>query len=154
MKRLTLFLAGLALSLAPAYAQDGVAEAAAEVRASVAKMQSPRTPCNGGKEAFRDFSAKFSTDSAFMASRLRLAPAVQEQFAELLVPASFTAREPYEKTDDNGAKDWFYQFWGPELQFAKVYLTCSWVDSFYTHVFEWTRLKDGLWYLTNIDPGE
>lgn len=129
------------------------AEARAEVKASIAKMQRATTPCNGGKEVFKDFIVQFNADSAFMESRLRITPAEREEFGAVVALGQFEAKMPFLKKDGD-TEDYFYQFWGPELQFAKVYLTCSWVDSFYTHVFEWTRGRDGLWYLTHIDPGE
>lgn len=149
MKRIIFLLAAVAMTLSM-YAQTGNAAAIQEVKASVAKIESAKTPCNSGKEPFKDFIQKFNTDSAFMASRIKLPAKQAEEFKGLLHPGSFQAMEPYER-DNEGTPDWFYQVWGPEIQFGKVYLTCSWVDSFYTHIFEWTRGAGGLWYLTAID---
>lgn len=144
MKRITT----LALILVMACAAFTVnAQTAAEVNATVKKMMSASTPCNQGTEPFKEFIAKFSTDKDFMESRLRLSEQQRQEYADLLVPSNFTAKVPFAKDDDE-----YYQSWG-ELQFAKAYLECGWVDSYCTHTFEFVR--DGQkWYLAKIVPGE
>lgn len=140
MKTLLLRIAVLALSLLPLCAQ---AQTPAEVLASVKKMEAAASPCNQGAEPFRQFIAKFNTDSTFMASRLLLDDAKKAKYAALLVPGNFEARKPFAK---NGEQ--FYQAWG-ETQRNKVYLDCGWVDSYVEHIFEFVR-KGEKWYLGNI----
>lgn len=119
------------------------AQTAADVEATNKKMMAASTPCNQGPEPFKDFIAKFSTDEAFMNSRLKLSDAEREKYAAVLVPSEFTAKKPFPKDGD----EW-YQAWG-ELQFAKAYLMCGWVDSFVDYIFEFTR-QNGQWYLSKI----
>ncbi len=119
------------------------AQTAADVEATVKKMQAASTPCNQGPEAFKDFIAKFSTDRDFMNSRLKLSDAQRTKYAYLLEPSNFTAKTPFAKDGDE-----YCQQWG-ELQFGKAYLECGWVDSYVTHIFEFTR-SAGKWYLSTI----
>lgn len=119
------------------------AQTASEVEASVKRMMSASTPCNQGPEAFKNFIAKFSTDKSFMESRLKLSPEQREKYAKILEPEEFTAKNPFSKDGE----EW-YQAWG-ELQFAKAYLMCGWVDSYVEYVFEFFRIN-GKWYLANI----
>ena len=138
----------LFLSLIAVFAFSIKAQTAAEVQATVKKMENASTKCNGAPEAFKTFIAQFSTDKDFFNSRLQLTDEEKTKYAEILVPENMTAKEPYEKDDDM-----YYQAWG-ELQYNKAYLDCGWVDSFVTHTFEFTRGKGGKWYLTHIVPGE
>lgn len=119
------------------------AQTAQEVKESVAKMESKSALCNKGPEAFNTFIAQFSTDEEFMKSRIKLDEAQSTEFAELLIPSNFTAKEPFAKDDDM-----YYQSWG-ELQYQKTYLYCGWVDSYTTHTFHFERI-DGKWYLYRI----
>lgn len=73
------------------------AQTADEVNASVKKMESAATDCNQGAEPFRSFIAKFSTDKDFMESRLKISDSQRSQFADLLTPATFTAKTPFDK---------------------------------------------------------
>ena len=123
------------------------AQTAEEVQATVKQMESSSALCNKGPEAFKTFIAKFSTDEEFMKSRIKLDDAQREEFANLLVPSNFTAKEPFAKDGDM-----FYQSWG-ELQYQKTYLDCGWVDSFVTHTFQFERFG-GKWYLANIIADE
>lgn len=123
------------------------AQTAKEVQATVAKMESSSALCNKGPEPFKTFIAKFSTDEEFMKSRLKLSEAQSTEFADLLVPSNFTAKEPFEKDGDM-----YYQSWG-ELQYQKTYLDCGWVDSYVTHTFLFERF-DGKWYLHRIIADE
>lgn len=123
------------------------AQTAKEVQATVAKMESSSALCNKGSEPFKTFIAKFSTDEEFMKSRLKLSEAQSTEFADLLVPSNFTAKEPFEKDGDM-----YYQSWG-ELQYQKTYLDCGWVDSYVTHTFLFERF-DGKWYLHRIIADE
>ncbi len=129
------------------FAMSVNAQPAAEIEATVKKMENPATPCNKAPEAFNSFIKKFSTDEAFMKSRISLPEKELTDFAEVLKPENMTAKLPYEKDGDE-----FYQSWG-ELQYNKAYLECGIVDSYCTHTFEFTR-KGGLWHLTHIVPGE
>lgn len=123
------------------------AQTAKEVKETVAKMESKTALCNKGPEAFNTFIAKFSTDEEFMNSRIKLSDAQRTEFAELLVPSNFTAKEPFEKDGDM-----YYQSWG-ELQYQKTYLDCGWVDSYVTHTFQFERF-DGKWYLHKVIADE
>lgn len=123
------------------------AQTAKEVQATVAKMESSSVLCNKGPEPFKTFIAKFSTDEEFMKSRLKLSEAQSTEFADLLVPSNFTAKEPFEKDGDM-----YYQSWG-ELQYQKTYLDCGWVDSYVTHTFLFERF-DGKWYLHRVIADE
>lgn len=123
------------------------AQTAKEVQATVAKMESSSALCNKGPEPFKTFIAKFSTDEEFMKSRLKLSEAQSTEFADLLVPSNFTAKEPFEKDGDM-----YYQSWG-ELQYQKTYLDCGWVDSYVTHTFLFERF-DGKWYLHRVIADE
>ena len=82
-----------------------------------------------------------------MKSRLKLSEAQSTEFADLLVPSNFTAKEPFEKDGDM-----YYQSWG-ELQYQKTYLDCGWVDSYVTHTFLFERF-DGKWYLHKVIADE
>lgn len=138
----------IALTMLLGIAVSSNAQTAAEVKATDAKMMAAKTPCNGAPEAFKTFIAKFSTDAEFLNSRLALTDEQREKYADLLVPANFTAKTPFDKDGEE-----YYQAWG-ELQYNKVYLCCGWVDSYDTHTFEFTRGKGGLWTLSKIVPGE
>ncbi len=124
------------------------AQTAAEVNATQKKMLAASTPCNGAPEAFKTFIEKFSTDKDFMDSRISVTADQREKYADLLVPANFVAKAPYDKDGET-----LYQSWG-ELQYNKVYLCCGIVDEYDTHTFEFTRDKKGLWTLSKIVPGE
>ncbi len=144
MKIKSLFIAVLA------FLMGGVAmsaQTAKEVQATVAKMESGSALCNKGAEPFKTFIAKFSADEEFMNSRIKLSDAQRTEFADLLVPSNFTAKEPFEKDGDM-----YYQSWG-ELQYQKTYLDCGWVDSYVTHTFMFERL-DGKWYLHKVIADE
>lgn len=138
------FLALLAIGAAVLGAQ---AQTAAEVEATQKKMMAKTTPCNQGPEPFSQFIAKFNTDPQFMAERLAVSDAEKEKFAGVLAPGNFEAKKPFAKDGDE-----YYQSWG-ELQFAKAYLDCGWVDSYVTHTFEFVR-RDGKWYLGKVVAGE
>lgn len=144
MKIKSLILAVVAIFLGIASAN---AQTAQEVKETVAKMESKTALCNKGPEAFNTFIAKFSTDEEFMKSRIKLSEDQSTEFAELLVPSNFTAKEPFAKDDDM-----YYQSWG-ELQYQKTYLYCGWVDSYLTHTFQFERI-DGKWYLHKIIADE
>lgn len=138
----------LALVMLVGFSAVSFAQTAAEVKATEKKMMAASCPSNGAPEAFKTFIAQFSTDKDFMESRLALTPEQREQYAELLVPSSFTAKTPFDKDGEE-----YYQAWG-ELQYNKAYLDCGWVDSYVTHTFEFTRGAGGKWQLSKIVPGE
>lgn len=119
------------------------AQTAAEVNASVKRMESPATDCNQGAEPFKTFIAKFSTDKDFMESRLKLTDSQRSQFADLLTPSTFVAKTPFDKDGEE-----YYQAWG-ELQRNSAYLDCGFVDSFSDHTFEFKRIGEK-WYLAKI----
>ena len=140
----------LLLAIVMAFTRSAVsfAQTAAEVNATQKKMMAASTPCNGAPEAFKTFIAQFSTDKDFMESRITLTADQREKYADLLVPADFVAKTPFDKDGEE-----YYQAWG-ELQYNKVYLCCGWVDSYDTHTFEFTRGEGGKWFLSKIVPGE
>ncbi len=119
------------------------AQTAAEIKATETKMMNPKTLCNQGSEAFSTFIAKFSTDKEFMESRIKLDDSMKEKYAEIMVPETFTIKEPTERDGDM-----WYQAWG-ELQYQKVYLDCGWVDSFSEYTLEFNRIGEK-WYLARI----
>lgn len=119
------------------------AQTASDVNASVKRMESASTDCNQGAEPFRKFIAKFSTDKEFMESRLKISDSQRSQFADLLTPGTFTAKEPFAKDGEE-----YYQAWG-ELQRNSAYLDCGYVDSFSDHTFEFKRIGEK-WYLAKI----
>ncbi|MDO5395967.1 MAG: hypothetical protein Q4F07_08395 [Bacteroidales bacterium] len=125
----------------------GHAQTASEVNATQKKMMAASAPCNQGPEAFKTFIEKFNTDADFLKERLKISDAQREKFADLLVPGNFSAKTPFAKDDDQ-----WYQSWG-EIQFAKVYLDCGWVDSYVEYTFEFIR-DGGKWYLGKIVAGE
>lgn len=119
------------------------AQTKAQIEASEKKVMATGTPCNQGTEPFSKFIAQFSTDKTFMDSRLKLPEGQAQKYASLLEPANFKAMTP---RDIDG--ELYYQEWG-EMQFAKVYLYCGWVDSYLEHTFEFVRQGDK-WYLGKI----
>lgn len=119
------------------------AQTAADVEASVKRMENPSADCNQGAEPFRRFIAKFSTDKDFMDSRLKITAEQRSQFAALLTPESFKAMTPFAKDGEE-----YYQAWG-ELQRNSAYLDCGYVDSFSAHTFEFKRIGEK-WYLAKI----
>lgn len=142
MKKITKIIVALAVMI---LGGSGIsfAQTAAEVNASIKRMEAASTPCNGGPESFKSFIAKFSTDKDFMESRLKISADQRQEFASILEPSTFTAKTPFVKDDD----EWF-QMWG-ELQFGKAYLMCGWVDSYVEYTFEFVR-DGGQWYLGKI----
>lgn len=126
----------------------GNAQTAAEVNATVKKMEAASAPCNKAPEAFKTFIEKFNTDKDFLESRLAVDDAQRTKFADILVPGNFKAMTPAPKGDD----EW-YQSWG-ELQYNKAYLDCGWVDSYVEYTFEFIRNKSGLWTLAKVVAGE
>lgn len=139
------FLAVAVFALAGALGAN--AQTAKEVKATETKMMAAATPCNQGPEAFKQFIQKFNTDQTFLDSRLKITDAQKEEYAAILHPGNFEAKVPFAKDGDE-----FYQSWG-ELQFAKAYLDCGWVDSYVAYTFEFIRVN-GKWYLGKIVPGE
>lgn len=134
----------LALALAAVAAIASVsAQTAADVEASVKRMESKAADCNQGAEPFSGFIAKFSTDKDFMESRLKISDEQRNRFAELLLPEEFVAKVPFAKDGDQ-----YYQAWG-ELQRNSAYLDCGFVDSFSDHTFEFKRIGEK-WYLAKI----
>ena len=121
-----------------------------DINESVELMQDASEAWNQG-EAFSEVIKKFATDEEFMNSRIRLTPAQVTEYKELLVPSNFEAKHPFQKEDAEDG-ELFYQMWG-EMQWGTVHLDCGWMDSYYTHTFEFKR-NGGKWYLTKIVPGE
>lgn len=117
----------------------------AEVDESVKKMEGSGNH-NLAPEPFKEFIAKFSTDSAFMESRTSLTEADKEKFAPLLTPSTFEAKAPV-IADNNGTDDVYYQIWD-EMQFHTVHLDCCW-DGVLEYVIIFER-KSGRWHLTQI----
>lgn len=143
MKKIILLLAFVLCAACMAQAQT-----AAEVQATAKKMNNTATPCNTGPEAFRTFIQKFNTDKEFMDQRITLPQDKLTEYAALIVPGNFEAKDPVERDQEE-----YYQAWG-ELQYNKVYLCCGYVDLYDTHTFVFTRNPQGAWVLSNIVPGE
>lgn len=154
MKRVYSFLIAVAIAASTCFAQMSQEEIIksynADVNESIELMQNPSEPWNSG-EAFSSFIKKFSTDEEFMKSRIKLTAAQQSEYKDLLVPSNFEAKLPFQKEDAEEG-DLYYQMWG-EMQYSTVHLDCGWVDSYYTHTFEFKRLG-GKWFLSKIVPGE
>lgn len=154
MKRIYLCLVALAITATTCFAQMSKEEILksyiADVDESIELMQNPSEKWNSA-EAFSSFIKKFSTDEEFMKSRIKLSDAQQKEYSELLVPSNFEAKHPFQKEDAEEG-ELYYQMWG-EMQYSTVHLDCGWVDSYYTHTFEFKRLG-GKWYLSKIVPGE
>ena len=131
--------------------QDDIIDSyVADVNESVQTMMGTSQPWNQG-ESFVSFIMQFSTDTEFMKSRIKLSAEQQAEYANLLVPSNFEAQTPFEKEGNDDSK-FFYQMWG-EMQYSTVHLDCGWVDSYYSHTFEFKRVG-GKWHLTKIVPGE
>lgn len=148
--KITTFIAALMLSVpSVALAQydlnASLAEHRTEVEESIAKMQGNGNQ-NAGPEPFKDFIAKFSTDSTFMNERIGLDAASRERYADLLTPDTFTAKLPV-IADNNGIDDVYYQIWD-EMQFHTVHLNCCW-DGVLENNFIFMK-KNGKWYLDQI----
>lgn len=141
--------AAIMIGAATAAAQYDLKAAAegykAEVEASVKKMQG-NDKHNAGPEPFKDFIAKFSTDSAFMAERITLDDAAKAKYADKLMPSTFTAKMPV-IADNDGMEDVFYQIWD-EMQFHTVHLNACW-DGVLANNYIFMR-KNGKWYLDQI----
>ena len=121
-----------------------------DINESVELMQDASEKWNQG-EAFSEFIQKFSSDEEFMNSRIRLTAAQLSEYKELIVPSNFEAKHPFQREDAEEG-ELFYQMWG-EMQWGTVHLDCGWMDSYYTHTFEFKR-NGGKWYLTKVVPGE
>lgn len=154
MKRILLALAVVVLSTTVAMAQmskeDIIKSYTADVEESIELMENPSEKWNAA-ESFTSFIKKFSTDEDFMKSRIKLTATQQSEYADLLVPSNFQAKVPFEK-EGGEESELFYQMWG-EMQYSTVHLDCGWVDSYYTHTYEFKRLG-GKWFLSKIVPGE
>lgn len=137
----------LILAIAAIVATNAGAQTAAEVEASVKKMNAATTPCNQGAEPFNKFIEKFNTDADFLASRLKITPEQKADYANFLKPGNMQAKAPY---DIDG--ELFCQIWG-ELQRNKAYLDCGWADSYLVCTLEFVRQGEK-WYLGKIVPGE
>lgn len=145
-----LLLAGVgmacAMSVSAQYDLNAAAEEyGQEVKASIVKMEGAGKQ-NQGPEPFKQFIEKFSTDSAFMASRITLPAAQAEKYAHLLKPSTFEAKMPV-IMDNEGADDIYYQLWD-EMQFHTVHLDCLW-DGIIAYVIIFDR-KNGKWSLAEI----
>lgn len=153
MKRIFTFIMGV-MFLTSGYAQmsqeDIIKNYIVDINESVALMQDASEAWNQG-EAFCEFIKKFATDEEFMNSRIRLTPAQATEYKDLLVPSNFEAKHPFQKEDAEEG-ELFYQMWG-EMQWGTVHLDCGWMDSYYTHTYEFKR-NGGKWYLTKIVLGE
>ncbi len=154
MKKILLFFAVLALSVVSSYAQmtkdEIIKSYISDVKESIELMKNPSEKWNAS-EAFSSFIEKFSTDVEFMNSRMKLTDVQAIEYKSLLVPSNFEAKLPFEK-EGSEESEMFYQMWG-EMQYGTVHLDCGWVDSYYTHTFEFKRIG-GKWYLSKIVPGE
>lgn len=153
MKRIILLMAGVMLATM-GYAQmsqeDIIKNYIIDINESVELMQDASEAWNQS-EAFSEFIKKFASDEEFMNSRIRLTAAQATEYKDLLVPSNFEAKHPFQKEDAEEG-ELFYQMWG-EMQWGTVHLDCGWMDSYYTHTFEFKR-NGGKWYLTKIVPGE
>lgn len=125
-----------------------MAQTADEVQLTIKRMENPSTFCNGAPEAFSKFLQKFASDKDFFESRLTLPESEKAAFAAELKPENMKAMLPFQKDGEM-----YYQAFG-ELQYNKAYLECGYVDSFSTHIYEFTRNKQGLWTLSHIVPGD
>ncbi len=154
MKRLLSLAIAVAMTAVACYAQMSKEEIIKsytdDVTESVVLMENASEPWNQG-ESFSSFIKKFSSDEQFMLSRVRLTSAQQKDYKDLLVPSNFEAKTPFEK-EGGEEGELYYQMWG-EMQYSTVHLDCGWVDSYYTHTYEFKRLG-GKWYLSKIVPGE
>lgn len=101
---------------------------------------------NAGPEPFKEFIAKFSTDENFMNERIALDAAAREKYADLLTPATFTAKLPV-IADNGGTEDVYYQIWD-EMQFHTVHLNCCWDGVLENNII--FMKKNGKWYLDSI----
>lgn len=149
MKLKHFFIALTLMAFKPAVAQIDV-EASLEqyrqeVAQSVIKMQGDGKQ-NAAPEPFKDFIKKFSSDEAFMESRIALPTGEREKFSGLLTLETFTAKEPVVR-ENEGIDDIYYQIWD-EMQFHTVHLDCCW-DGILEHTIIFDR-KNGKWYLTQI----
>ena len=153
MKRILAFIAGVMFVMV-GYAQMSQAEIIKnyiiEIDESIELMQDASEKWNQG-EAFSEFIQKFSSDEEFMNSRIRLTASQLSEYKELIVPSNFEAKHPFQREDAEEG-ELFYQMWG-EMQWGTVHLDCGWMDSYYTHTFEFKR-NGGKWYLTKVVPGE
>lgn len=143
-------IAGLALlaavSVSAQYDLNAAAEEyKAEVEASIKKMNG-NDKHNAGPEPFKEFIAKFSTDENFMNERIALDAAAREKYADLLIPATFTAKLPV-IADNGGTEDVYYQIWD-EMQFHTVHLNCCWDGVLENNII--FMKKNGKWYLDSI----
>lgn len=143
-------IAGLALlaavSVSAQYDLNAAAvEYKAEVEASIKKMNG-NDKHNAGPEPFKEFIAKFSTDENFMNERIALDAAAREKYADLLTPATFTAKLPV-IADNGGTEDVYYQIWD-EMQFHTVHLNCCWDGVLENNII--FMKKNGKWYLDSI----
>ena len=154
MKKFFSAFIAIVISIATCQAQmsqdDIIDSYVADVNESVQTMMGTSQPWNQG-ESFVSFIMQFSTDTEFMKSRIKLSAEQQAEYANLLVPSNFEAQTPFEKEGNDDSK-FFYQMWG-EMQYSTVHLDCGWVDSYYSHTFEFKRVG-GKWHLTKIVPGE
>ncbi len=150
--RILVFFAAMML-IVSSYAQQLSAETiemcSNDVKASVENMKNSSEGWNQGAEPFSKFIEKFSTDEQFMNTRIKLTVAQKNEYKELLVPSNFEAKLPAIRQE---GEEMYYQQWG-EMQTNTVYLDCGWVDSYYTHTFEFKRIG-GKWNLSKIVPGE
>lgn len=150
--RILAFFAGLFFTLC-CYAQQPDAVAVEmcsnDVKASIESMKDSEEVWNQGAEPFSRFIEKFSTDEEFCNSRIKLTVAQRAEYKSILSPSNFEAKLPHVRQD---GEDMYYQQWG-EMQRNTVYLDCGWVDSYYTHTFEFKRIG-GKWVLAKIVPGE
>lgn len=153
MKRIVLLMAGVMLAIvthAQMSQQEIIKNYIIDINESVELMQDASEKWNQG-EAFSEFIQKFSSDEEFMNSRIRLTAAQLSEYKELIVPSNFEAKHPFQREDAEEG-ELFYQMWG-EMQWGTVHLDCGWMDSYYTHTFEFKR-NGGKWYLTKVVPGE
>lgn len=150
--RLLMFVAALAVAVC-GYAQQPSAEAiemcSNDVKESIENMKNSAEVWNQGAEPFSRFIEKFSTDEEFCKSRIQLTAAQRAEYKSVLAPSNFEAKLPYIRQE---GEDMYYQQWG-EMQRNTVYLDCGWVDSYYTHTFEFKRVG-GKWVLSKVVPGE
>lgn len=150
--RLLTFISGIFFAVC-CYAQLSNAELAElyskDVKESVENMKNGAEVWNQGAEPFSQFIEKFSTDEEFCNSRIKLTAAQRAEYKSVLAPSNFVAKLPYEPNPGDGL---YYQQWG-EMQRNTVYLDCGWVESYYTHTFEFKRIG-GKWVLAKIVPGE
>ena len=131
------------------YAQEWVDNAPGKyLKSSATQISVATTPCNQGEEPFKDFIAKFRTDSQFRTSRISLAEISEGQ--QLSDITDWSVLKAYTGNTDGMAEyGVWYNISANEVCFENAFYDPEYGGGGEATYFRFSR-QDGIWRLTGL----